>query len=224
MMPMKKFIPLPYFANYTDEKILENSIEFNTSIQNRRTIRDFSDKPVSKEVIKQCILAAASAPSGAHMQPWHFVAINNHEIKTKIRLAAEIEEQEFYDHRATDEWKKALEPLGTDTNKPFLETAPWLIAVFAERYGIDKDGNRVKHYYTPESVGISCGVLITALHNCGLATLTHTPSPMGFLKNILKRPDNERPFLLVVCGHPTNDAKVPNLKRKELNKVSTFFE
>lgn len=220
----EKFIPLPYCANYSDQTLSEKAHSFNEMIQARRTVRDFSNKPVAKKIIEQCILAAASAPSGAHMQPWHFVAIGNQVIKSKIRTAAEIEEKEFYEHRASKEWLKALEPLGTDTNKPFLENAPWLIAVFAQRYGLDKQGNRLKHYYTPESVGIACGMLITALHNCGLATLTHTPSPMGFLKQILKRPDNERAYMLIVCGHPTKDAKVPNLKRKPLTQVSTFFE
>jgi nitroreductase len=220
---MKKFIPLPHYHNFSDAQMLKNAQQFNQFIQRRRTVRDFSTKAVAREIIEQCILAAASAPSGAHMQPWHFVAISNAEIKAQIRVAAEIEEKEFYQHRASKEWLKALEPLGTDTQKPFLQEAPWLIAVFAERYGLDAQGNRFKHYYTPESVGISCGMLITALHNSGLATLTHTPSPMGFMKKILKRPDNERPYLLVVCGHPTADAKVPNIKRKELNEVATFF-
>jgi len=221
---MKSFIPLPFFSQYSDKEIKQKAYEFNQLLQKRRTVRDFSDKPVAKEVIEQCILAAGSAPSGAHMQPWHFVAIGNAEIKAKIREAAEIEEKEFYEHRASEEWLKALEPLGTDTNKPFLETAPWLIAVFAERYGIDENGKRIKHYYTPESVGISCGMLISALHASGLATLTHTPSPMGFLKQILQRPTNERPYLLVVCGHPADDATVPDLKRLDLEEVSSFFE
>lgn len=220
---MKNFIPLPFYANFSDQIMLEKAHAFNNKVQKRRTVRDFSNKPVPKEVIEQCILAAASAPSGAHMQPWHFVAISNQDIKSKIRVAAEIEEKEFYEHRASPEWIKALEPLGTDTNKPFLEEAPWLIAVFAERYGLDELGNRFKHYYTPESVGIACGMLITALHNCGLVTLTHTPSPMGFLKQILKRPENERSYLLVVCGHPAEDAKVPDLIRNSLDQVSTFF-
>ena len=220
---MKKFIPLPDCSNFSDAQMLKNAQQFNQTLQRRRTVRDFSTKAVDREIIEQCILAAASAPSGAHMQPWHFVAISNAEIKAQIRAAAEIEEKEFYQHRASKEWLKALEPLGTDTQKPFLQEAPWLIAVFAERYGLDDQGNRFKHYYTPESVGISCGMLITALHNSGLATLTHTPSPMGFMKKILKRPDNERPYLLVVCGHPATDAKVPNIKRKELDKVATFF-
>ena len=221
---MKDFVPHVHAINFSDQQANKEANSFNQKLQKRRTIRDFSNKAVSKEIIEQCILAAASAPSGAHMQPWHFAAISDQEIKSKIRVAAEIEEKEFYQHRASDEWLKALEPLGTDTNKPFLETAPWLIAVFAERYGLDEDGNRFKHYYTPESVGIACGMLITALHNCGLATLTHTPSPMGFLKKILKRPDNERPYLLVVCGHPAQDAMIPNLKRKPLEKVASFFE
>jgi len=221
---VKNFIPLPHVSRFTDDEIIQKSHEFNQLLQKRRTVRDFSDKPVAKEVIEQCILAAGSAPSGAHMQPWHFVAIGNADIKAKIREAAEVEEKEFYEHRASEEWLKALEPLGTDTNKPFLEKAPWLIAVFAERYGLDDQGNRIKHYYTPESVGISCGMLISALHASGLATLTHTPSPMGFLKEILQRPANERPYLLVVCGHPADDATVPDLKRLELEKVSSFFE
>jgi len=221
---MKDFILHVHEINLNDQQAITQAKSFNQNLQKRRTIRDFSSQAVSKEIIEQCILAAASAPSGAHMQPWHFVAISNQEIKSKIRVAAEIEENEFYQHRASEEWLKALEPLGTDTKKPFLETAPWLIAVFAERYGLDESGKRFKHYYTPESVGIACGMLITALHNCGLATLTHTPSPMGFLKKILKRPDNERPYLLVVCGHPASDAMIPNLKRKPLDKVSSFFE
>ena len=221
---MKDFIPLPYPSHLSENEMNEKAVEFNQLIQKRRTVREFSNQPVAKQVIEQCILAAGSAPSGAHMQPWHFVAISNKEIKSKIRVAAEIEEKEFYEHRASEEWLKALEPLGTDTHKPFLENAPWLIAVFAERYGLDDNGKRIKHYYTPESVGISCGLLLAALHSSGLATLTHTPSPMGFLKDILKRPDNERPYLLVVCGHPADDAKVPNLKRKSLSKVSSFFE
>lgn len=220
---MKDFIPLPFVSNLNAEEMIKRSEKFNLHIQKRRTVRDFSEKPVDKSIIENCIKAAASAPSGAHQQPWHFVAISNQEIKSKIRQAAEAEEKEFYQHRASDEWLKALEPLGTDTNKPFLEEAPWLIAVFAQRYGIDKQGKRVKHYYTPESVGIACGMLITALHTSGLATLTHTPSPMGFLKKILKRPDNERPYLLVVCGHSKTDAKVPNIKRKELTDIASLF-
>jgi len=221
---MKDFISHVHELNFSNQQAISRAETFNHFLQKRRSIRNFSNQSVPKVIIEQCILAAASAPSGAHMQPWHFVAINNQEIKSKIRAAAEIEEKEFYQHRASAEWLKALEPLGTDTNKPFLETAPWLIAVFAERYGLDENGKRFKHYYTPESVGIACGLLITALHHCGLVTLTHTPSPMGFLKQILKRPDNERPYLLVVCGHPDEKAMVPNLKRKSLNQVSTFFE
>ena len=221
---MAKFIPLPHKTNYSDEEMLKQSKEFNQLLQKRRTVRDYSNKPVAKEVIENCIKAAGSAPSGANMQPWHFVAISNAEIKSKIRQAAEKEEQEFYERRASEEWLKALEPLGTDTNKPFLETAPWLIAVFLERYGLGENGNRIKHYYTPESVGLACGMLITALQNCGMATLTHTPSPMGFLKEILKRPDNERPYLLIVCGHPAEDAQVPDIHRKPLEDIATFFE
>ena len=221
---MNEFINLPYINTNTDKQMIDNAELFNINIQKRRTVRDYSQTPIDKQVIENCIKAAASAPSGAHQQPWHFVAVSNQEIKSKIRKAAEDEEKEFYEHRASKEWLKALEPLGTDTNKPFLEEAPWLIAVFAQRYGVDEQGNRVKHYYTPESVGIACGILITALHSAGLATLTHTPSPMGFLKTILKRPDNERPYLLVVCGRPKVNAMVPNIVRNDITQVSSFFE
>ncbi len=220
---MKPHIPLPHRFHYSDETRLEKAIAFNEQLQKRRTVRHFTEQKVDKAVISQCILAAGSAPSGANMQPWTFVAVSNQNIKQQIRQAAEAEEREFYQHRASQEWLKALEPLGTDTDKPFLEKAPWLIAVFAQRYGVDEQGNRIKHYYTPESVGIACGFLINALHNCGLATLTHTPSPMGFLKKILKRPQNERPFLLIVCGHAAKDAKVPNLQRKKLAEIAKFL-
>jgi nitroreductase len=157
------------------------------------------------------------------MQPWHFVAVSDPSTKRKIRLAAEEEEKAFYASKASEEWLKALEPLGTDPNKPFLETAPWLIAVFARKYGLDEQGRKIKHYYTPESVGLACGMLITALHTCGLATLTHTPSPMGFLREILGRPDNERPFMLLVVGHPAEDATVPDIGKKDLSEIATFI-
>lgn len=197
---------------------------FYEDIRRRRSVRDFSDRPVPPEVIEDCLRAAGTAPSGAHMQPWHFVVIRDLEIKRRIRVAAEAEEREFYANRAPPEWLAALERLGTDANKPFLEAAPCLIAIFARSYGVDDEGERRKHYYVQESVGIATGMLITALHNAGLVTLTHTPSPMGFLSSILERPDNERPFLLLVAGYPAPGARVPKLERKPLEEIATFFE
>ena len=196
---------------------------FFENMSNRRTIRDFSDIPVDREVIENCIKTAGTAPSGANMQPWHFVLISDPAIKKQIRIAAEKEEREFYENRAPKEWLDVLAPLGTDDHKPYLETAPWLIAVFMQRFGKLPDGRKVKHYYGLESVGIATGLLITAIHNAGLASLTHTPSPMGFLNEILERPKNERPFLLLVVGHPARDARVPDIKRKDINEIMTEF-
>ena len=196
---------------------------FFENLSTRRTIRDFSDIPVDREVIENCIKTAGTAPSGANMQPWHFVLISDPAIKKQIRIAAEKEEREFYENRAPKEWLDVLAPLGTDDHKPYLETAPWLIAVFMQRFGKLPDGRKVKHYYGLESVGIATGLLITAIHNAGLASLTHTPSPMGFLNEILERPKNERPFLLLVVGHPARDAKVPDIKRKDINEIMTEF-
>ena len=192
-------------------------------MSNRRTIRDFSDKSINREVIENCIRTASTAPSGANMQPWHFVLISDPKIKKQIRVAAEKEEKEFYEKRAPKEWLEALAPLGTDNNKPYLETAPYLIAIFMQRYGKLPDGRKVKHYYGLESVGIATGMLITAIHDVGLASLTHTPSPMGFLNQILKRPKNERPFLLLVVGHPSEGAAVPDIKRKDMSEIMTEF-
>ena len=197
---------------------------FFENLSPRRTIRDFSDKPVDREVIENCIKTAGTAPSGANMQPWHFVLISDPTIKKQIRVAAENEEKEFYETRAPKEWLEALAPLGTDINKPYLETAPYLIAIFMQRYGKLPDGREVKHYYGLESVGIATGMLITAIHDAGLASLTHTPSPMGFLNEILERPKNERPFLLLVVGHPARDARVPDIKRKNISEIMTEFK
>ena len=196
---------------------------FFENLSTRRTIRDFSDIPVGREVIENCIKTAGTAPSGANMQPWHFVLISDPKIKKQIRIAAEKEEKEFYKTRAPKEWLEALAPLGTDDHKPYLETAPYLIAIFMQRFGKLPDGRRVKHYYGLESVGIATGMLITAIHNAGLASLTHTPSPMGFLNEILDRPKNERPFLLLVVGHPAEDARVPDIKRKDISEIMTEF-
>ncbi len=172
-------------------------------------MREFSDRPVPRALIETCLLAAGTAPNGANLQPWHFVAVADPAIKRQIREAAEAEEREFYSGRAPQEWIDALAPLGTDPNKPFLETAPWLIVIFGQSYGLLPDGRKVKHYYVQESVGIATGMLITALHHAGLATLTHTPNPMGFLNDLLGRPVNERPFLILVAGYPADDARVP---------------
>jgi len=185
------FKPLD-FAPQPEATLVERSAQFAAMMKTRRTVRDFSDRAVPQPVIANAIEVAGSAPSGANMQPWHFVAISDAGIKKQIKQAAEAEERELYEHRASDEWLDALAPLGTDANKPFLETAPWLIAVFAQKHTIDENGNKLKHYYTPESVGIATGFLIAALHQAGLATLTHTPSPMGFLRDILDRPKHEK--------------------------------
>lgn len=190
----------------------------------RRTVRDYSDRPVPRAVIESCIQAAGTAPSGANLQPWHFVAVSEAETKRRIREAAEVEERAFYEGRAPASWLRDLAPLGTDADKPFLETAPWLIAIFARHYGIGPEGEKEKHYYVPESVGIATGLLIGALHETGLATLTHTPSPMGFLGEILERPENERAYLLLVVGYPTEDARVPDIGREPLASIASFVE
>lgn len=222
MAEHKGFVPLAFEAR--DETALKaNSSQFFSTMQQRRTVRDFSSKAVPEEVIKNAIAAAGTAPSGANMQPWHFVAVSGTETKSKIRLAAEEEERALYEHRASEEWLQALAPLGTDANKPFLETAPWLIAVFSQKFTLADDGSKLKNYYANESVGIATGFLIAALHSAGLATLTHTPSPMGFLRTTLKRPDHEKPFLLLVTGYPAEDALVPDISRKPINDIMTVF-
>lgn len=195
---------------------------FHAEVMRRRTVRDFSSDDVPRELIERCIASAGCAPSGANQQPWRFVAIADPAIKKVIRDAAEAEEREFYDHRVTDAWREALAPLGTDADKPFLETAPWLIAVFYEAYGYAADGGKEKRYYPIDSTGIATGFLIAALHHAGLASLTHTPSPMAFLNSILGRPDNERPFVLMVVGYPAENAMVPAISRKLLDEIATF--
>ncbi len=201
--------------------MLRRARDFAAEMQRRRTVRQFSDRAVAREVIAACIEAAGTAPSGAHQQPWHFVAVSDSATKHAIRLAAEAAEREFYATAPAD-WLAALAPLGTDENKPYLETAPWLIAVFAERYGVRPDTSRQTHYYVAESVGIATGFLLAALHHAGLATLTHTPNPMQFLSRILDRPPNERAVMLVVAGYPAPDARVPDIHRKPLDRVATF--
>jgi iodotyrosine deiodinase len=223
-MSEPRTIPLPDQRRLSDEASLRAAREFDALLQLRRTVRDFDARPVAREVIEHCIAAAGTAPSGANQQPWHFVAVSDPGVKQRIRVAAEAEEREFYDRRAPEEWLDALKPIGTDWQKPYLETAPWLIAIFVQKWGRADDGGKVKHYYPAESVGIAAGMLITALHTAGLATLTHTPSPMGFLNKILGRPaDAERPFLLLVVGHPAPGARVPAIERKPLEGISSWL-
>ena len=207
-------IPLTTYREYAVDEMRQRVSDFYEEINRRRTVREFSDRPVPRDIIETAVRAAGTAPSGANLQPWHFVIVSGAETKKKIRVAAEVEEREFYEHRASAEWLEALRPLGTDSDKPFLETAPYLIAVFLQKFGELPDGRKVKHYYPVESTGIATGILITALHKAGLATLTHTPSPMKFLNEILGRPKSERPFLLLVVGYPADDAAVPDIKRK----------
>jgi nitroreductase len=216
------FVPLKDYREYPLEEMRERLAAFYADVSRRRTVREFSDKPVPRDVIELALRAAGTAPSGANLQPWHFVVVSGAQTKKRIRDAAEAEEREFYEHRASTEWLKALEPLGTDSDKPFLETAPYLIAVFLQKYSNLEDGSKVKHYYPAESTGLATGLLITALHRAGLACLTHTPSPMKFLNEILDRPLTERPFLLLVTGYPASDAMVPDIKRKALDDYVSF--
>lgn len=215
--------PLPPPPALDEAERLARAQDFAAQLARRRTVRDYAPTPVPREVVEACLRAAASAPSGANQQPWHFVAIADPDMKRRIREAAEAEEREFYQRRAPDEWLAALAPLGTDADKPFLEIAPWLIAVFYERTGPEADGRKAKRYYPHESTGIACGMLIAALHNAGLATLTHTPSPMAFLNELLGRPRHEVPYLLLVVGHPAPGCRVPAIERKPLSEVATFL-
>lgn len=218
-----QFIPLNSFTTYQETEMLERAQNFYQEMKRRKTIREFSDKAVPQAVIETCLLTAGTAPSGANHQPWHFAVVSDPELKKKIRLEAEIEEREFYQHRAPQEWKDALAPLGTDEHKPFLETAPYLIAIFGQKATTMDDGSSVKNYYVPESVSIATGFLISALHHAGLATLTHTPSPMGFLNQLLNRPDNEKPYILLVVGYPAENCMVPNIRKKTLNEIASFI-
>lgn len=218
--PPPAFVPLVFDRHRTAEEQVEASRAFLARIGTRRTVRDFAPDPVPPEVIENAIRAAASAPSGANQQPWRFVAVTDPARKHRIRVAAEAEEKESYERRMPQEWLDAIAPLGTDWHKPFLETAPCLIAVFRLDYSIEEPtGRKIKHYYVQESVGIACGFLLAALHLSGLATLTHTPSPMGFLAGILDRPANERPFLLIPTGYPAENAQVPDIEKKPLAEV-----
>ena len=222
-MTQPQFIPLPAYQEYTVDEMRRRAADFYAELKQRRSVRDFSDRPVPREIIEDCLRAAGTAPNGANQQPWHYVVVSDPAIKHQIREAAEREEREFYQRRAPEEWLAALAPLGTDANKPFLETAPYLIVIFGQTHGISSAGSKVKHYYVQESVGIATGMLITALHHAGLASLTHTPSPMNFLSQILGCPENERPFLLLVVGYPAPDARVPKISKKALGEIATFL-
>ena len=217
-------IALPPNRDIPIEEVRQQLTAFYEDMNRRRTVRDFSAKPVPRDFIETALRAANTAPSGANLQPWHFVVISGPKTKKQIREAAEVEEREFYEHRATEEWLAALEPLGTNEHKPFLEEAPYLIAVFVQKYGVLPDGRKVKHYYPTESTGLAAGILITALHRAGLATLTHTPSPMKFLNKILARPKSERPFLLLVVGYAAANARVPDIERKPLEEFTSFID
>ena len=196
--------------------------QFHAELRRRRSVRQFSDRPVPRGIIEDCLRAAGTAPSGANMQPWTFVAVSDPAVKRRIREGAEEQERALYEHRASKEWLDALAPLGTNAHKPFLEQAPYLIAIFAQRYGLAEDGSQIKHYYVTESVGIATGMLVTAIHHAGLALLTYTPSPMRFLGEVLERPPNERPFLLLAVGYPAEDAQVPDINRKPLDEIARF--
>lgn len=222
-MNQPRTVPLE-FVELPPERMLERARELAVDLSRRRSVRDFSDRPVPRDVIAACLAAAVTAPSGANQQPWHFVAVGDPAVKRAVREAAEQEERDFYGGRAPDVWLETLHPLGTDAHKPFLEKAPWLIAIFQQRHGTDPAGRRIQHYYPMESVGLASGLLIAALHRAGLATLTHTPSPMKFLNEILGRPKAEKPFLLLVVGYPAEGCRVPDIVRKPLDETVSWFE
>ncbi len=216
-------VPLPAYRQFTPDEILQRAMDFRNELTRRRTVRDFSSRPVDRRIIEQCVLAAGTAPSGANLQPWRFVVIGSPELKHKIREAAEVEESEFYTRRAPQEWKDALAPLGTNEHKPFLDEAPVLIAIFERKHSHLPDGRRVTSYYVTQSVGIATGMLIAAVHHAGLVSLTHTPSPMGFLNELCGLDSDHRPFLLLVVGYPAADAKVPDIQRKPLEEIASFI-
>lgn len=222
MSHSKTFRPLTEYERLSPDQMMARASEFYDRVRRRRTVREFSPEPVPMAVVEQALLAAGTAPNGANHQPWHFVVVTDAERKARIRAAAEEEERAFYNGRAPQDWLDALAPLGTNENKPFLETAPLLIGIFGESWHPTEEG-RQKNYYVTESVGIATGILITALHNAGLVTLTHTPSPMGFLNEVMERPANERPFLLLVVGYPADDCEVPEISKKSLDQIASFL-
>lgn len=222
---IKGYEHIPYRpVKYPDDEMLDRARSFYELASGRRTIREFSDKPVPKQVMIDIIKTAGTSPSGANKQPWTFCLVSNPAVKKQIRLAAEEEEYQSYHNRMSQEWLKDLEPMGTDWNKPFIETAPWIIVAFRKIYDIGENGIKSNNYYVTESIGVACGMLLLAIHNAGLSALTHTPSPMNFLSSILKRPDNERPFLLIPVGYAKNDAHVPDISRKELDDICIIYD
>ncbi len=221
-MAKPELIPHLSYEELPVEEMRRRASELYTQLKRRRTVRDFSDRLVPREVIEDCLRTAGTAPSGANQQPWHFAVVSEPEIKKKIREGAEEEEREFYSGGAPNDWLEALSHLGTDEHKPFLEVAPYLIVVFAQSHGLRSDGSTFKHYYVTESVGLATGMLIAAIHNAGLVSLTHTPSPMGFLNEVLDRPKRERPFLILVAGYPADDVKVPRITKKSLDEIASF--
>ena len=222
-MPPSAYTALPDYREYPVEEMQTRAGAYYAGMNRRRTVREFSNRPVPRDIIENCIRTAATAPSGANLQPWTFVAVSDPSVKHRIRKAAEEVEQKFYTGKATRNWVKALAPLGTRQSKPFLETAPYLIVIFAQRYGMAPDGSKIKHYYVQESVGIATGLLVSAVHNAGLASLTYTPASMNFLNRILERPENEKPFLILVVGYPAEATTLPDIKRKNLPDVATFI-
>lgn len=222
-MSNASFQPLSSYIEYPIEEMKQRTADFFRHMQRRRTVRQFSDRPVPYEIIEECLRTAGTAPSGANLQPWHFVVVTDPQVKHEIRVAAEQEEDEFYHRRAPQEWLDALSLIGTDEHKPFLETAPYLIVVFGKNHSHLPDGRRVKNYYVNESVGIATGFLIAAIHTAGLVSLTHTPSPMGFLNSILHIPPDEKPFLILVVGYPAEEAQVPDIQKKSLEEIATFI-
>jgi nitroreductase len=222
-MPNSEFTPLSSYRQYPADEMRRRARAFCADMQRRRSVRHFSGRPVPREVIEDCLRAAGTAPSGANMQPWHFCIVSDLAIKRQIREAAEERERAFYAERASEEWLDALAPLGTDASKPFLDMAPYLIVIFCQRYGLTPEGDKVQHYYVSRSVGIATGILISAVHNAGLVSLTYTPSPMNFLNELLGRPQNERPFLILVVGYPASDVEVPQIEKKSLSQIATFM-
>jgi len=216
--------PLTEYRQYPIDKMRQRTTDFLAEMRRRRSVRHFSSRPVPRDIVEDCIRVAMTAPSGANRQPWHFTLVGDPEVKHRIRVAAEEEERGFYDGRAPEEWLEALAPLGTDAHKPFLETAPYLVVIFAQLHGEEIDGAKMKHYYVNESVGIATGMLITALHHAGLASLTHTPAPMRFLNEILGRPVHEKPYLILVVGYPESDAKVPVLSKKSFEQSCEIID
>lgn len=217
------FIPLNDYQRIPEQDMIERSQAFYELMKKRRTVREFSSEPVSREIIENCLLTAGTAPNGANMQPWFFVVVSDPAIKKKIREQAEEVEAEFYNKKAPEYWLKALEPLGTDEHKEYLEEAPYLIVIFTQKHTVEPDGTTLNHYYINESVGIATGLLITSLHNAGLVCLTHTPKPMFFLRDILNRPKHETPFMILTVGYPKENTKVPSITKKSLDKIATFL-